>query len=121
MNKKTFAVSIAAALYFAPLVAFAQIQNICNVVQVVNNIARWFGITVFAVAAIGILYAAFRFLTSQGDAEKAKEARMTLVYSLVGIAVALLSTNASGIIKATVGGAEFDPASCIVTPATGVR
>ena len=109
--------SVFAVLYATPLVSLAAINNdICGVLSLVNGVATWFGIGVFALATIGILYSAFLFLTSQGDAEKATTAKNVLVYSVIGIAVALLSTNATAIIKATIGGQDFTTACSSTAP-----
>lgn len=42
-------------------------------------------------AVVFILIAAYRYLTSQGESEKVKEATRSLTYALVAVAVAFLS------------------------------
>ena len=58
-----------------------------------------FGI-IGAVAVIYIMYAAFRFLRSQGDPQQVAQARNTILYAVIGLAVALL---AELIVTATLG------------------
>lgn len=121
MISKFTTCAAAAVLTATPLIAFAQINNFCDIVRLTVTIARWFGIIVFVVAIIAILYAAFLFLTSGGNPERAGTARNTLVFAVIGIAVALLAVNAQTIVQATVGGNTFDPTSCSVGPASTIR
>lgn len=44
-----------------------------------------------AVAVIYILYAAFRFVRSQGDPQQVTQARNTILYAIIGLAIALLA------------------------------
>ncbi|OHA10091.1 MAG: hypothetical protein A3A44_00400 [Candidatus Sungbacteria bacterium RIFCSPLOWO2_01_FULL_60_25] len=95
---------ILAIALLAPGVAFAQITHICDIIDIVNAAATWFGIFVFIVAVMAVLYAAFLYLTSAGNEETIKKAHTVLVYALIGIAVALLATSAAKIVQKTVGG-----------------
>ncbi|MFY9462516.1 MAG: hypothetical protein WAP51_04940, partial [Candidatus Sungiibacteriota bacterium] len=56
-----------------------------------NAIAGWFETIIFAIAIIMILVAAFQFLTAAGNEEKVSTARKSLMWGLVGIAVALFA------------------------------
>lgn len=117
MSKKFLTVAAIAALQLTPFVALAQIGDICDVLNLVDTAATWFGILVFIIALIAILYAAFLFLTSGGSEETTKSARTTLLYGLIGIAVALLATTAVDFVSATVGGESID--NCSPTPVEG--
>lgn len=55
------------------------------------KIANIFGTIIMAISVIMILYAALMFLTAGGDGEKITSARSTLIYALIGVAVALLA------------------------------
>jgi hypothetical protein len=55
-------------------------------VQVILQLV--FGI-IGALAVIVILYAGFKFVTSQGNPQEAASARKTIIYALVGLAIAL--------------------------------
>ena len=103
--RKPFAITslITAAKLTFPLIAFAAIGNICDVLDLVDTAANWFAFFIFVFAIIAILYAAFLFLTAGGNEETSKKARSVLIYGLIGIAVALLATQAVDFVKATVG------------------
>lgn len=96
--------SITAAALLAPGVAFAQITHICDIIDLVDTAATWFGIVVFIMGMVAVLYAAFLYLTSGGNEDSIKKAHTVLVYALIGIAVALLATSAAEFVQATVGG-----------------
>ncbi|RJQ37180.1 hypothetical protein C4552_01625 [Candidatus Parcubacteria bacterium] len=108
MQKTVRASLFALALLAAPFMASAQIEDICDVLTLVELVLTWFGILVFIVAVIFILYAGFLFITSGGNEETRKKASSTLLWGLIGIAVALLATNAIPFVQATVGGQTFD-------------
>lgn len=59
--------------------------------DVVSKVANILGTVILAISVVMILFAAFNFLTAGGDAEKITSARNTLIYALVGVAVALLA------------------------------
>jgi hypothetical protein len=42
-----------------------------------------------AIAVIYLMYAAFRFVRSQGEPQQIAQARMTILYAVIGLAVAL--------------------------------
>ena len=98
------------ALALLPLDATAQISSACDIVKLVARIATWFGILVFSIAVIVILYAGLLFMTGGGNEEQISKAKLVLLWALVGIAVALLATNAVKFVQNTVGGGL--PTSC---------
>ena len=91
MLKKAYIAAAATGLSALPLVALAQPRNVQDVINIVNAIVGWFETIVFAIAIIMILVAAFQFLTAAGNEEKVATARKSLVWGLVGIAVALFA------------------------------
>ena len=54
---------------------------------VVNVLLRAVGI----LSVIMIIFSGFRYITSAGDASKTKSARSTLIYSVVGLIVAIMA------------------------------
>ena len=114
--RKPFAIAslITLSQFTVPLVAFAAINNICNVLDLVKTAADWFSFFIFIFAILAILYAAFLFLTAGGNEETSKKARSVLIYGLIGIAVALLATSAVDFVKATVGGG-LNNSSCVLS------
>lgn len=96
--------AIAALALLLPNIASAAINGVCDIINLVDTAATWFGIFVFIVGMIAIFYAALLYMTSAGNDETIKKAHTTLVYALIGIAVALLATSAAKFVQATVGG-----------------
>ena len=92
--------------FFAPLAASAAtLPTTCNdFLGLLNRIAYTFSAFIFAIAIIMVLVAAFQFLTAGGDAAKAGTARGTLVWAVIGIAVALLAFSVPSIIVSFFGG-----------------
>ena len=119
MSRKFLTIAGIALLQLTPLAALAQISNICDVLNLVDTAATWFGILVFIIALIAILYAAFLFLTAGGNEETQKKARTTLLYGLIGIAVALLATTAVDFVNATLLGDAASFSNCDATPQEG--
>lgn len=84
------------------------IQGILNTVCVVFDWAFYF---LIAFAVIFIIYAAFKYLTAGGDAEKVKGAGSTLIYAAVAVGVALLA-RAIPLIVASFLGASGNIGAC---------
>ena len=52
-----------------------------------------FGIIIVVIVSVGVLiYAGFKYVTSQGDTSKTQEASKTIMYALVGLIVALAAS-----------------------------
>ena len=99
MHKKTSIAIAAAGIAFLPLLAFAQPTNMQQVINIINAAVGWFETIIFALAIIMILVAAFQFLTAAGNEEKVSSARKSLIWGLVGIAVALFARVASQFVQ----------------------
>lgn len=67
------------------------ITSLSGIEGVISKIINWLTGLFFVAAIVYIFYAAYLFLTSGGDPEKVKEAKMQLLYSIIAIAVALLA------------------------------
>ena len=91
MQKKSSIAIAATGLSLLPLVAFAQPRDVQGLINILNSVVGWFETIVFAIAIIMILVAAFQFLTAAGNEEKVSTARKSLIWGLVGIAVALFA------------------------------
>lgn len=74
-----------------------------TVIEVIVNLINWFA-WFFSAASVGMgLYAAFLYLTSAGDPEKAKKATGVFVFTIIGVAVAILSFSIISIVEIFVG------------------
>lgn len=75
------------------------IQDVSGVYRVLNGVLRFMYVVFFIVAAILIVLAAFQYLTAGGDEEKVGKAKNMLIYAIVAIAVALIATGVSAIVR----------------------
>ena len=65
-----------------------------------GNIINWVLIIVGIIAVLFIIIGGIRYATSAGDPDKVKKAKNTLLYAIIGLAVALL---AAVIVNAVIG------------------
>jgi len=66
-------------------------QPICCVLTTVENVQTWFFWIVLVIALIMLLWGAVQFMTAGGNEDQTATARRTLIYALIGIAVAYFS------------------------------
>ena len=59
--------------------------------KTVNNLINLFSIIVGAVSVVMIIYGGFKYITSGGSDDATKSAKNTILYSLVGLVIVLLS------------------------------
>ena len=59
-----------------------------GLIKTVVNILLW---AVGILSVIMIIFSGFRYITSSGDASKTKSAQRTLIYSVVGLIVAIMA------------------------------
>ena len=59
-----------------------------GLIKTVVNVLLW---VVGILSVIMIIFSGFRYITSAGDASKTKSARSTLIYSVVGLIVAIMA------------------------------
>lgn len=59
-----------------------------GLIKTVVNVLLW---AVGVLSVIMIIFSGFRYITSAGDASKTKSARSTLIYSVVGLIVAIMA------------------------------
>ncbi len=62
-----------------------------GVVTVLNNLANWIFSLAIVLAVIMIIWAGVLFMTASGSEEKITKARKALIWSLVGVAIAIVS------------------------------
>lgn len=99
INKKIVTVSAMVVLLVVPLVGFAAIDlNVAqpptagaiNLPGFMNAILGVVWKIFLAAAVVLLIIAGILFLTTQGDPEKVKKARLALIFAIIGIVVALL-------------------------------
>lgn len=106
MLKKIYTAATVIGLSALPFIALAQIEVVPvrpgvpvsvgptgagNLSNTIIGLVGWFEVIVWALALVMILFAALQFLTAAGNEEKVTTARRSLIWGLVGIAVALLA------------------------------
>ncbi len=92
------------------MIAYAQssaipnpVNNLQGVFDMMCLFAAYFVWTIIIICVIMVLAAAFNYMTSGGEPEKLKKARSYLIYSAVGIAIALIATMFPVIVGSAVG------------------
>ena len=76
------------------LIGIDQTGNNCSdakVEKTVSTVVRIISYIAGVIAVIMILVSGFKFMTSSGDAGRTASARSTLIYALIGLAVAALA------------------------------
>jgi len=116
MKKTVLAISILTLFSFA-LVSFAANTStditapdikltLFGTTGILNKAVNWvFGIVIF-VAVIMLIWAGFTYVTSAGNAEKMKTALNSVIYALIGIAIAILAKGFVYMICQFVGGTD---------------
>ncbi len=66
-------------------------EPVCCVLTTVHNVGTWFFWVVLMIAFIMLLWGAIQFMTAGGSEDKTAAARQTLIYALIGVAVAYFS------------------------------
>lgn len=86
----TVTAALSVALLQTPGLAFAANEkitetNYASITDFVNGIKSYLLGFVGALAVLIIIYSGFQYITSAGDAEKAKTAKKTLTYAVMGL------------------------------------
>ena len=100
MNKlKSIASAISVAFFTVPVMAIAQWQPAPEVETglpdapirtIIENFMQWLLIIVGILGVIGFAIAGIMYLTAAGDEDRIKQAKSAMIFSIVGIIVALL-------------------------------
>lgn len=80
--------------------------NACDLVLRLSTLVRVFGTILLIAAFAAILYSALLFIVGGASEETLRKARIILIWSLVGLAVALLATLADDIMIQLLGPVE---------------
>jgi len=108
--KKTSLIILTLLLVGAPVILLAQgpdpiITHPEQVIQLLNRILNYIWTIVGIVVVMMLIYAGFKFVTAGGDDTKIGEAKDMIKWSLVGIAVMLLSGGVMMLIENFLRGA----------------
>lgn len=70
-----------------------------------TNVLYWI-YTMSGIIAVAVLvYAGIKYLTSQGDSQKVKQASQIIAYALIGLIVVLLAGAITAFVSGIIGGA----------------
>ncbi len=72
-----------------------------DVVTVLKTIATWAYQAFFIIAVIYFLWGAFTFLQAGGDTTKVAEGKKRILYGVIAVIIALLSTGAAQLISSS--------------------
>ncbi|MBU2544991.1 pilin [Patescibacteria group bacterium] len=95
MKNKVISLFILSAVFVFPLLI--QAQNIDNplgedtIIDLIRNIINFIFRLSLPIGALMIVIAGYYFMTSNGDPEKIKKGKDTIIWTLVGILVIFLS------------------------------
>jgi len=65
--------------------------NESNLIDLVSNIVTWLTIAIGILSVVFIIISAIQIMTSSGDADKVKRGQRTLLYSVIGLVVAIMA------------------------------
>lgn len=117
MDKKKIASAVAVGVALgAPLTSFAQVKTVSGVVKLFDTVFNIVQYLFWVIAGIFIIYAAFKYLTAQGDPEKVGVARQMVIYAVIAIAIALLAMVMDDIIENFLGGGAFTETGSGIRP-----
>lgn len=74
-----------------------------DILGLVNDVVGWFSIAIGILAVIFIIISGIQLTTSRGNSDKVKRAQRTLLYSVIGLAVAILANVIISIVVNTAG------------------
>lgn len=63
----------------------------CCLIDKILTVGNWIFTALLVIAIIVILIAAFQFVTASGDPDKVKNARNTIFFALIGVAIGFLA------------------------------
>ena len=78
-----------------------------SIFNIVNNIMNWLLLIIGVVGVIGFAIAGILYLTSAGDEERIEKAKQAMLYSIIGVIVALAGVVALKAAAAMLGGMTF--------------
>ena len=94
---KKIAFSASSAALLLPALAFGQFTppddtNLPSgsIFEIINNIMKWLLGLISFIAIIGFVIAGILYLTAAGDEKRIESAKKAMVYSIVGVVVALV-------------------------------
>jgi TRAP-type C4-dicarboxylate transport system permease small subunit len=104
--KKVLAGLILTSLLVLPAIGLAAVETApnVNVMEALDRIANWVFTILMVVALIFLIWGAYNFVTAAGEAEKVTAGKQSIMWALVGVAVALLARGLVALVRLIVTG-----------------
>jgi heme/copper-type cytochrome/quinol oxidase subunit 2 len=83
------------------------VQDVNDVVTAACAFAAFMFFLALAIGIIFVLVAAFKYLTSGGDASKVSEAHHAVTYAAIGFAVAIIANGVPAVVSSILGGSTI--------------
>lgn len=91
MRKYLSITAALAVLAVVPLMAYADVRTVGDVVRVLNRVADWLFYVLIGFAIIFLILAGFKYLMAQGSGEKLSEAHRMVFYAIISLAVGIVA------------------------------
>ena len=74
-----------------------------DVITVLQGLVNWMFYILMIVAALFLVFAGFTYLTASGDPDKVKTAHQSVMWALVGVAVAVMARGLVALVEKILG------------------
>jgi phosphoglycerol transferase MdoB-like AlkP superfamily enzyme len=74
-----------------------------DVIEVLGGLVNWMFYILMIVAALFLVFAGFTYLTASGDPDKVKKAHDSVMWALVGVAVAVMARGLVALVEKILG------------------
>lgn len=103
--KKVLASLILTSLLVLPAIGLAQenAPNV-NVMDALTRIINWAFAILIVVSIIFLILGAYNFVTAAGSAEKVAAGKQSIMWALVGVAIALLARGLVALVRTVIVG-----------------
>ncbi len=89
--------------------------------QIVPKIFEWTFIIIALAAFLGLLWAGIMYITAGGDTAKAEKARKSILWTLLGVILAVLAYTIVRLVVDVVSNQDLGPAGTNTTATAGIR
>lgn len=103
--KKFVSTIVSSSLLTLPTIGLAQVgaAPTVDVLRALDDITNWLFAILLIVAVIYLIIAGYFFITAMGDPDKVSKARMMVLWSMVGVLVAVAAKGLVMLVRRMVG------------------
>jgi hypothetical protein len=84
-------------------------MTVGNVWQIAADVVGYILMAVGIICVLFIIWGGIRYATSGGDAEKVKNAKNTLLYAIIGLAICILAGAITGLVTSVLADLQATP------------